>query len=123
MILVFTLLIGCKSDEIIKTERDKKIILNRGEWKNDNDTLNGISVRKNQLGFYKKMTLPAEDICYYTIIDSIEIINNNERKLNEYLKTINVGDTIYHKILELQDSLIILELNDKKTIETFRLKK
>jgi len=122
MILVFALLIGCKNDVIIKLERDKKITLYRGEWKNDNDSLNGISVRKNQLGFYKKMILPAEDICNYTIIDSIENKNNNEKKLNSYLKIINDGDTIYHKIIELQDSLIILELNDKKTIETFRLK-
>src|SRR6476661_7963205 len=85
LILCTILSISCNQ----KIEKLSKLNVNQnlreGEWLDSSDTLNGISVRKNKMAFFKNMTFSSHDIFQYVIIDSIYKDQKTKRKIGEYL--------------------------------------
>lgn len=92
-----------------------------GEWFDTKDSLSGISVREDKIAFFKKMEFSDDDICHYSIIDSIKKTRQKETKIGEYLLLKGYTDTIQFKIIKRNDSFFSLEISNE--IHEFKWKK
>lgn len=118
--LICSLSFGC-DEPIQKFSRiSTNPYLGKGEWIEDSDTLNGISVRKNFIAYFENMTFTSDDVNEYTIVDSIYIKGKDEIFKAEYLIVEKLNDTLKFKILKRDEKLIILEdIDGEKTTFKF----
>jgi hypothetical protein len=120
--LFFTLLIltqSCKENKTIKyLKLNDNQVLKKGEWISSSDSLAGISIRGKKIAFFKKMVFNSEDICEFSIIDSIYKNDNSEKKIGMFLLVVKNRDTTKYKILKRSEKLFVLE-NKNKT-ETYK---
>ena len=71
----------------------------------------------DNLGF-KKMEFNSDDICGFSIIDSIHKNDNSEKKIGMFLLVVKNKDTTKYKILKRSEKLLIIE--NKRTTETYK---
>ena len=121
--LILLIVIGFISSctKVEKIEFDKSVVLKNGEWFNIKDTLTGLSIRKNHLGYFNNMKILGDSLYQYKLVDSILIRNNKKTILNSYLKIYNNTDTIYNQILSMDKKEKITMIKNKDTID-FELK-
>lgn len=84
-------------------------ILQKGEWLDISDTINGISVRKNLIAYFENMQFTSDDLNEYKIVDSIYRQGKKETVQGEYLIVTNPEDSLIFKILKRDKKIIILE--------------
>ncbi len=97
-------------DKIIKTSTlSPNQFLERGEWLDSSDTVNGMSIRNNKIAFFRKMNFNADQIREYYIIDSIYSEGETETKKEEYLFITTVPDTLKYHILKRNAKIVVLE--------------
>ncbi|CAM3972716.1 hypothetical protein FLSI110296_06490 [Flavobacterium sinopsychrotolerans] len=120
--LVLTLLIltqSCNENKTIKyLKLNDNQTLKKGEWLSSSDSLAGISIRGRKIAFFKKMVFNSEDICEFSIIDSIHKNDNSEKKIGMFLLVVKNKDTTKYKILKRNEKLLVME-NKNKT-ETYK---
>jgi hypothetical protein len=120
--LVLTLLIltqSCNENKTIKCLKlNDNQTLKKGEWLSSSDSLAGISIRGKKIAFFKKMVFNSEDICEFSIIDSIHKNDNSEKKIGVFLLVVKNKDTTKYKILKRSEKLLVME-NKSKT-ETYK---
>jgi hypothetical protein len=112
---------GCGPEPTFK-EKDRGILLTRGEWANQIDTVDGISIRLNKIAFYKDNQFTSDDIYEYQIIDSVIVRGEAEEKLAAYLKLMDFKDTVYHKIIKLGKEKIEIRNSITGRVEEYKLK-
>jgi|GEM_PF-3331019 len=116
-IFLSLLFLSCK-DEILKfSKTNSNQNLGNGEWLDSSDTLNGISIRENEIAFFKKMIFNSEDIFKYHIIDSVYKVNETEENVVEYLLVEKNTDTLKFKIVKRDKKKIILKDSKENTKE------
>jgi hypothetical protein len=120
--LFLTLLIltqSCNENKTIKYLRlNDNQVLKKGEWISSSDSLAGISIRGKKIAFFKKMVFNSEDICEFSIIDSIYKNDNSEKKIGTFLLVVKNKDSTKYKILKRSEKLLVIE-NKNKT-ETYK---
>jgi hypothetical protein len=118
-LIVILLLQSCYENKTIKNLKlNDNQTLKKGEWLSSTDSLAGISIRGNKIAFFKKMEFNSEDICGFSIIDSISRNDNSEKKIGTFLLVVKNNDTTKYKILKRSEKLLVLE-NKSKT-ETYK---
>lgn len=120
--LALTLLIitqSCYENKTIKySKSNDNQTLKKGEWISSSDSLAGISIRGKKIAFFKKMIFNSEDICEFSIIDSIHKNNNSEKKIGTFLLVVKNKDSTKYKILKRSEKLLVIK-NKNKT-ETYK---
>ena len=111
---------SCNENRTIKSiEQNNKQTLKNGEWLSLSDSLSGISIRENKIAFFKKMEFNSEDICEYSIIDSIYKKGKSKKKIGTFLLVIKNKDTIKYNVLKRSEKYIVLKIEDKKEAYNF----
>jgi hypothetical protein len=121
LVTIFSIIIGCNQQVIIKEELSPNQNIPSGEWISSCDSLSGLSIRKNKIAFYKNNGFEGDDVCEYTLIDYVKLENQKKIILSTYLKTNCFEDTIYYKVTNRNDKSISLILKDNRT-ESYKLK-
>ena len=112
-IILLTLLlltISCVQEKpkYFKIERD--YLLKNGEWIGEQDSTNGLSIRKNMIAEFKHMTVSMESLYYYTIIDSIKQINDSEEIYKTYIRRTGAyKDTLYNELIKSDSITFIIK--------------
>lgn len=118
-LIIILLLQSCNENKTIKyLKLNDNQTLKKGEWLSSTDSLAGISIRGNKIAFFKKMEFNSEDICGFSIIDSIHKNDNSEKKIGMFLLVVKNKDTTKYKILKRSEKLLVIE-NKSKT-ETYK---
>jgi hypothetical protein len=118
--LFAAIFISC-TQEVKLSKLNKEQNIKPGEWFDTKDSLSGISVREDKMAFFKKMQFSGDDICHYSIIDSIKKAEQKEIKFGEYLLLKGYTDTIQYEIIKRNDSFFSLKMNNE--IRKFKWKK
>lgn len=110
-ILLISLVFYSCENKIVKFSKDSTSpVFANGEWLESSDTLNGISVRKNKIAFFKNMEFKSDEIKQYFIIDSVYKDGEIETQKGEYLLLVNnILDTLKYKILKRDNKIILLD--------------
>lgn len=110
---------SCYENKTIKYSKpNDNQTLKKGEWISSSDSLAGISIRGKKIAFFKKMVFNSEDICEFSIIDSIHKNDNSEKNIGTFLLVVKNKDSTKHKILKRSEKLLVIE-NKNKT-ETYK---
>ncbi|SHF83945.1 hypothetical protein SAMN05443549_101530 [Flavobacterium fluvii] len=118
-LIIILLLQSCNENKTIKyLKLNDNQTLKKGEWLSSTDSLAGISIRENKIAFFKKMVFNSEDICGFSIIDSIHKNDNSEKKIGMFLLVVKNKDTTKYKILKRSEKLLVIE--NKGTTETYK---
>ncbi len=118
-LIIILLLQSCNENKTIKSVKlNDNQTLKKGEWLSSTDSLAGISIRGNKIAFFKKMVFNSEDICGFSIIDSIQKNDNSEKKIGMFLLVVKNKDTTTYKILKRSEKLLVIE--NKSTTETYK---
>ncbi len=118
-LIIILLLQSCNENKTIKyLKLNDNQTLKKGEWLSSTDSLAGMSIRGNKIAFFKKMEFNSEDICGFSIIDSIHKNDNSEKKIGMFLLVVKNKDTTKYKILKRSEKLLIIE--NKSTTETYK---
>ena len=118
-LVLILLLQSCNENKTIKClKQNDNQTLKKGEWLSTTDSLAGISDRGSKIAFFKKMEFNSEDICGFSIIDSIQKNDNLEKKIGTFLLVIKNKDTTKYKILKRSEKLLVLE--NKSTTNTYK---
>lgn len=118
--LLTTISFSC-TKEVKLSKLNKEQNIKPGEWFDTKDSLSGISVREDKIAFFKKMQFSDDNICHYSIIDSIRKTGQKETKIGQYLLLKGYTDTVQYEIIKRNDSFISLKMN--KEIYEFKWKK
>ena len=111
---------SCNENRTIKSiELNNKQTLKNGEWLSLSDSLSGVSIRENKIAFFKKMEFNSEDICKYTIIDSIYKNGKSKKRIGTFLLVIKNKDTTKYIVLKRSEKSIVLKIEDKKETYNF----
>jgi len=111
---------SCNENKIIKYAKlNNNQTLKKGEWISLTDSLAGISIRGNKIAFFKKMIFNSEDICEYSIIDSIYKDGKSKRIIGVFLFVAKNKDTIKYRIIKRNEKSIILKSKNKTETYTF----
>ena len=106
-----------------KNETYGEIIVNKkfaeNLWINTSDSLSGATFLKNQVVFFNDMKFEGDSIYDYLIVRKIKFKNSDTIFLGQYLKRINISDTLYNEIIRINDTSFTIKRNHK--IETFVL--
>lgn len=118
-LIIILLLQSCNENKTIKSVKlNDNQTLKKGEWLSSTDSLAGISIRGNKIAFFKKMVFNSEDICGFSIKDSIQKNDNSEKKIGMFLLVVKNKDTTTYKILKRSEKLLVIE--NKSTTETYK---
>ena len=117
-IIIF--LISCQTENKTYSEIENPAKFKSGEWVNQEDSLNGISIRKDRLAFYENNKFTADSIYKFSVVDSISTLGTKESKIGTYIKRMSSIDTLYSKIIEFTDSTLTLKKHNRT--EIYKLK-
>lgn len=110
---------SCNENKTIKYSKpNDNQTLKKGEWISSSDSLAGISIRGKKIAFFKKMVFNSEDICEFSIIDSIQKNDNSEKNIGTFLLVVKNKDSTKYKILKRSDKLLVIESRNKT--ETYK---
>lgn len=121
-IVVLAKLFFWNEEKVLKySELNKEKTILAGEWYSTSDSTKGISIRENKIAFFKDFAFNSDDIHEYTVVDSIYEKGNSKNVVGEYVMMYGIDkDTIYKKVIFLNDSILTLEINSKN--ETYKRK-
>jgi len=105
---------SCYENKTIKYSKpNDNQTLKKGDWISSSDSLAGISIRGKKIAFFKKMVFNSEDICEFSIIDSIHKNDNSEKKIGTFLLVVKNKDSAKYKILKRSGKLIEIKTKQK----------
>ena len=113
-------MISCQTENKTYSEIENTAEFKSGEWINQENSLNGISIRKDRLAFYENNKFAADSVYKFSVVDSISIVGKSESKIGTYIKRMNPTDTLYSKIIEFTDSTLTLKKQNRT--EIYKLK-
>jgi hypothetical protein len=119
--LTLAILLNSCIQEVKFSKLNKEQLLQPGEWFDVKDSLSGISIREDKMAFIKTMKFSSDDICHYSIIDSVKKAGQNETIIGEYLILKGYTDTIQYEITKREDSVLSLKINND--VHEYKLKK
>ncbi len=118
--IIIIFLISCQTENKTYSEIENTAEFKSGEWINQENSLNGISIRKDRLAFYENNKFAADSVYKFSVVDSISIVGKSESKIGTYIKRMNPTDTLYSKIIEFTDSTLTLKKQNRT--EIYKLK-
>ena len=114
--IIIIFLISCQTENKTYSEIENTAEFKSGEWINQENSLNGISIRKDRLAFYENSKFAADSVYKFSVVDSISIVGKSESKIGTYIKRMNPTDTLYSKIIEFTDSTLTLKKQNRTEI-------
>jgi hypothetical protein len=114
LFIICIIIFGCSNPVNKFSRKSKDEFLQKGDWLDISDTVNGISVRNNLIAYFENMQFTSDEIDKYYIIDSVYEQSKKETVKGEYLIVTNPKDSLIFKIIKRDKKVIILEDSNGK---------
>ena len=99
LFIICIIIFGCNNPVNKFSRKSKAEFLQKGDWIDISDTVNGISVRNNLIAYFENMQFTSDEINKYKIIDSVYEQSKKETVKGEYLIVTNPKDSLIFKLL------------------------